>query len=723
MRSLAVRVVAIGTLLALTLFSLSIWPATADGQIWEMAAQMIDFMDINFILANFLPPAILILSCILFLDTLPGHSRDVDVAMLTHGDTSKAPRSSLWQARWRLAMGKVIGNWSVGEIMMVVALVVCNFLWWFVPVISRMRNPPAHAHVHGNPTPLRKTFNSIAGWAGWAGMWDGGAAILFAIRDNHLLKKTLGPDAGQYHRMIRFHVGLGYACLFLETFHSLYFMIAYAIDNKFERHMYPWVAIMGYWNGAGFISWVALVAVSATSIFRVRRKNYRVFYWTHQLYVVFILFSLIHYYGRFTFVGPLLYFAYDRLAPSLRTNRNTVAHLHPLTPTLLRVDIPIPKSHTVLTQYAPGDWINLNVPSISSLNWHPFSIASYNGVSKDRLTVYIKARGDWTTKLRELAVSGGEPVKVKVDGPFGAKSTTYLDFEHLVLVGGGTGMAALIPFARHYASRGAGSLHIVWIARSKIDLMAYGDFMMEVKAIVGSSGSVKVFVTRPDMDVELYGDEKKMISTLLASESSGFLVAGGGDVKKVDGVVEQPTRAVDDSVDNAGVAVTSSDTGLYFRALFLNILLVIATFGGGVGGYVFARTQGFGTKMKLCDSRTAHVLPGLDHFLCWYWLYMGPVVMPVAFSLLMGFAVLLLKSFLIPTPASVESYPRPEVTVATRVPDGVVVKEGRPDFMGILDAVGGGAAVMAAGPERMVLEVQRCAGERGVWFFRESFKV
>ncbi|KAI8844793.1 hypothetical protein BC829DRAFT_481362 [Chytridium lagenaria] len=705
--SLPCGVIAVLVLAGLAAFSLAIYPSTPN--LWKMTDHMLDSMDRAFIIGNFLPPAILIIASILFLDTTPGRSRDVDRALLSRGVTRKVPLVSLWQARWRFTMGKIVGTWSIGEMLMVIAIIACNLVWWFVPVANRLKSNPDKYKT------VKSMSQLLAIWAGWAGIWDAGAAIFFAIRENLLLKHTIGADASQYHRMIRFHVGLGYASFLLETVHGLYFLIQYTIDNRLARSFVPWLSTKGYINFAGIVAYLALVLVTVTSIFKMRRKNYRVFYWTHQLYLVFILFTLIHYHSAWwMFLGPMLYFVYDRLAPSLRSKRNTLAYLQPLTPTLLRIDIPIPESHRIASRYAPGDWSSLNFPTISTLNWHPFSIASYHPSTPDMFTFYIKVRGGWTERLHELAVRKMEKrvdehgvmvdrrvgVPVKMDGPFGAKSSMYLDFETLVCVGAGTGMAALIPFARHYALRGpeGGRLYIVWMARCVEDVLVYEEFVRESLLKAGSGETVT-------------WEEKE--------KEGGFVV------------VTSERGSVEESLE---MEKTSLGVKAYYALTALNVMLVLACFGGGVGGYAFARIWAFDFNcfllMTTCTNNAAYQLTGLKHFTCWYHYYMGPVVLSILFSLFSGFTVLTLASLITthltasipsPTPPSIQK----PLTIDALM--NAEVKAGRPDITASLNAVlgerEGRVAFMAAGPEKMVVEVQeRAVKERRVWFFRESFK-
>jgi predicted ferric reductase len=78
--------------------------------------------------------------------------------------------------------------------------------------------------------------------------------------------------------------------------------------------------------------------------------------------------------------------------------------------------------------YKAGQYIFLQVPKLSFLQWHPFTISTC--ISNEK-SVHIKTDGDWTSKLR--------------GGPFGAPAQRFYDFNHRVILG--SGMVASLPFA------------------------------------------------------------------------------------------------------------------------------------------------------------------------------------------------------------------------------------------------------------------------------------
>lgn len=92
-------------------------------------------------------------------------------------------------------------------------------------------------------------------------------------------------------------------------------------------------------------------------------------------------------------------------------------------------------------KYKAGQWLFLNVPSVSKMQWHPFTITSCP--FDPYVSVHVRQVGDWTRDLGnalgagalqekemdgldpmgmyEIALQNGEVMpKIKIDGPYGA---------------------------------------------------------------------------------------------------------------------------------------------------------------------------------------------------------------------------------------------------------------------------------------------------------------
>lgn len=70
----------------------------------------------------------------------------------------------------------------------------------------------------------------------------------------------------------------------------------------------------------------------------------------------------------------------------------------------------------------------VNIPSISKLQWHPFTVISNSGLERETISVMIKCEGSWTKKLYDLLSSPSpiDHIEASVEGPYGPPSTHFL---------------------------------------------------------------------------------------------------------------------------------------------------------------------------------------------------------------------------------------------------------------------------------------------------------
>lgn len=112
-------------------------------------------------------------------------------------------------------------------------------------------------------------------------------------------------------------------------------------------------------------------------------------------------------------------------------------------------------------KYKAGQWLFLNVPSISGNQWHPFTITSCP--FDPYISVHVRQVGDFTRALAnalgagsaqqelydeldpygmfEVALQNGQEMpKIRIDGPYGAPAEDVFDNEISILIGTGIGV-------------------------------------------------------------------------------------------------------------------------------------------------------------------------------------------------------------------------------------------------------------------------------------------
>ncbi|KAG2334857.1 hypothetical protein Bca52824_006037 [Brassica carinata] len=206
--------------------------------------------------------------------------------------------------------------------------------------------------------------------------------------------------------------------------------------------------------------------------------GFNAFWYTHHLFVIVYTLLVVHgyyvyliktWYRKTTWMYlmiPVVLYLSERLVRSLRSRIESVKILKiaVLQGEVLLLQMSRPNNF----RYKSGQYMYLKCSDVSSLEWHPFSITSAPG--DDYLSVHIRDHGDWTNKLRSTfsdvcspAIPGkmserradlwnGDNLfsfpKLVIDGPYGAPSQDYKNFEVVLLVGLGIGATPMISIIK-----------------------------------------------------------------------------------------------------------------------------------------------------------------------------------------------------------------------------------------------------------------------------------
>ena len=186
------------------------------------------------------------------------------------------------------------------------------------------------------------------------------------------------------------------------------------------------------------------------------------------------------------------------------------------------VEIRVALAEEQRSRYAAGQYVFLNVPSISSLQWHPFSITS--APREGHIVVFhVKALGgpsSWTSSLLAAAKeSAGGTLSVKIDGFFGHNATSALAKPRtaVVLVGGGVGVTPLLSILADLSEQPSTNVSLVWCTRTNKEFLAFAPRIAAAKARLGERLHARVAITRINHS-KTQGDAvsnvKEIVSTL-----------------------------------------------------------------------------------------------------------------------------------------------------------------------------------------------------------------
>jgi predicted ferric reductase len=192
----------------------------------------------------------------------------------------------------------------------------------------------------------------------------------------------------------------------------------------------------------GSIALGCLGIIGLTSIEYFRRKAFNFFFYSHHIFFLYYVMGSLHseLFFTYTCVATGIY-GLDRIIRWVRgIYPRRVTLVENLTDKIIRVQFPKYK----YSKQRVGQYVFLNFPQISLLEWHPFTLA--NGPNESFQEVYIKNLGNHTEQLLQRVQKDSW---VRVDGPYGYWPFNHTLYPHILFVCGGIGITPCLSFIRH----------------------------------------------------------------------------------------------------------------------------------------------------------------------------------------------------------------------------------------------------------------------------------
>ncbi|CAM0904501.1 unnamed protein product [Alopecurus aequalis] len=258
-----------------------------------------------------------------------------------------------------------------------------------------------------------------------------------------------------FEHATRYHVWLGHLTMALFTLHGLCYVISWFLEGHLIEELIEWKEI-GVAHLAGVISLAAGLLMWVTSLHPVRKRFFELFFYTHQLYVVFIVFLVLHV-GDFVFsiaAGAVFLFMLDRFLRFWQS-RAKVDIVSAACRPCGTVELVFSKPASL--RYNALSFIFVQVRELSFLQWHPFSVSSSPMDGRYHMSILIKVLGTWTDQLKSIITDVEEKktrngsdqsqtgrMTASIEGPYGHESPYHLMYENLILVAGGIGISPFL---------------------------------------------------------------------------------------------------------------------------------------------------------------------------------------------------------------------------------------------------------------------------------------
>lgn len=336
--------------------------------------------------------------------------------------------------------------------------------------------------------------------------------VFFPVTRNSVWLPILGIP---FERAIKFHRWLGRLALLYTFIHGLTMVL---IKNP-EILWANTLTIEGSGVVYGTISFVLFVVITLFSTECIRRKHFEVFMTAHFLFIPAIVLACLHdHFFIYPLSVPIVLYVGDRVLRKYKSSSKVevkecmvIKSGPPNAPRskVLKLELRVRNF-----RFEAGQYAFINIPQISKLQWHPFSISSAPSLaepptssSSSSSSFDVEDLGHSNSSTRVAGESSSSPctntggditfhcleseestftgalrklikanqlTQVKVDGPYGGLSIPIEAYSHLVLVGGGVGVTPMMSLLIDLMDRvDAGDIglkhlekvHFVWASR------------------------------------------------------------------------------------------------------------------------------------------------------------------------------------------------------------------------------------------------------------------
>ncbi|KAI8360175.1 hypothetical protein B0O80DRAFT_494361 [Mortierella sp. GBAus27b] len=296
----------------------------------------------------------------------------------------------------------------------------------------------------------------------------------------------------------------------------------------------------------GLATYTTLCLIVLTAAWPVRRWAYETFVVSHSLFVVFLVLVGLHtpYAMRFTAAGIVVYVLNVLTGWCVKTHVATAqAVVFQDRLTRLQMDKSI--------AHAPGQHIYVCVPSISLIQWHPFTISS---VDANGVTIHARAVGGFTKRLCRWPEH--LPKRVLLAGPYGESVSVGRDMDahKVIFVAAGSGFAYVVPIlmdllqTRRLQRIGHAPVEIVWCVRDPGEVQW---FQEEIElALDAAQGYLK---DREDGDLTLPDGQETQVRLRIH-----YTRLSSGDPESV--MVPAPAPCTQQAQSSTASEATSSDS-------------------------------------------------------------------------------------------------------------------------------------------------------------------
>jgi NAD(P)H-flavin reductase len=209
-------------------------------------------------------------------------------------------------------------------------------------------------------------------------------------------------------RALRFHEKTGVIVLICSFGHSLAHLIDAGLEWKNVLSRFGWSPLI-----SGFILWIVMFFMFPGVMPQIRKGQFEIFWYSHQLFWLFFGLVIIHYRtnfnlkfaAAFSFSGGIyiLERIYRKYAAYHPAKIISITNMH-------QKVLSIEFCKSVFSKgYLEGQYCFICCPFVSKSQWHPFTISSAPGEETVTLHIKVYDSNSWTRKLLDYLTFMGPP--------------------------------------------------------------------------------------------------------------------------------------------------------------------------------------------------------------------------------------------------------------------------------------------------------------------------
>ena len=215
-------------------------------------------------------------------------------------------------------------------------------------------------------------------------------------------------------------------------------------------------------NMYGFTALFLVLTMTGFAFSWVRQNRFDWFYYIHHLFIFVLLFTCLHYSGSIVYlITGIDIYSIDKLLGLIAYRKAGNINAKMVSRDVLEVSLKLGAGVT----YQDGQYFFLNLPSVSFLEWHLFSLTFSPNADGNNIHFHIKDSGKWTKEVISAIINNS--LWVCLDAFYVHDAKPALEDKHAaVFVDGWIGFTTMLSVALDLWRTNTMPITFIWVVRT-----------------------------------------------------------------------------------------------------------------------------------------------------------------------------------------------------------------------------------------------------------------